>query len=367
MSSRVEDVNGYWLIEGNPLTKAGVFQYLGSEIQGAPEPNRVYNVLRPPEELSRQETLNSFNLMPLIDDHTFLGKDGERPEKKGVQGVTGESATFEGGVLRNTLRIFSEYMKSRVRPSDPMVKPKTNLSASYRCVWDHNPGVYEGVPYEFIQRDIRVNHIALVDVGRTGPDVVVLDHASAVFESKESDMLTEEQLADLKQVIVETVTEAIKTILATPAEEVLQEDAPAEEAVEEVVEAIVEEVVEAAVEETPVVEEPEVVEDPEVKDEEDDNKVEDAAAVQADRDAFANRLIKYVGVFDTADMLTAGEVASYGVAKLGLKAEPGLERAVLEGYMQAVKPPVESIVADASTPSGPAVKGDLAKRLWPHK
>lgn len=40
MSAQTTDINGYVEIKGNPLSKVGVFPYLGREI-GAPEPDRM--------------------------------------------------------------------------------------------------------------------------------------------------------------------------------------------------------------------------------------------------------------------------------------------------------------------------------------
>ena len=74
------DYNDYWYIKDNPLTKVGVFPYLGKNISEELEPNKVYYVLRPEEELSKEETVESFKLLPIIDDHVMLGtKQGMQP------------------------------------------------------------------------------------------------------------------------------------------------------------------------------------------------------------------------------------------------------------------------------------------------
>lgn len=62
MSKRIYDENGWLFIPKNPISKAGVFPYLGSEI-GAPEPTRIYNVLRSPEEL--EKSAETFRLIPI--------------------------------------------------------------------------------------------------------------------------------------------------------------------------------------------------------------------------------------------------------------------------------------------------------------
>ena len=91
-----EDENGYITIHKNPISKAGVFQYLGKSISPDLEPEKVYNVWRPEEELNNPETIESFRLTPWIPEHVMLGKGaGFKPaEVVGVQGVTGETVEF---------------------------------------------------------------------------------------------------------------------------------------------------------------------------------------------------------------------------------------------------------------------------------
>ncbi|STZ15545.1 Uncharacterized protein conserved in bacteria [Morganella morganii] len=87
MTKRTYDNNGWLEVKDNPISKAGVFDYLGAEI-GAPEPDRIYKVFRPPEELGSEETIKSFRLTPFIVDHEMLGKNATPAEKKGIQGLS---------------------------------------------------------------------------------------------------------------------------------------------------------------------------------------------------------------------------------------------------------------------------------------
>jgi len=180
MTDRVSDGNGWFEIKKNPISKAGVFPYLGSSI-GAPDPDKIYQVLRPEEELSDPETIESFKLLPWINNHVMLGNPDESPipvtpaEKKGVEGTTGETVVFENGILYATIKVFSEKLKKLLDSG------KNELSAGYRCKWDFTSGNYNGMPYDAIQRDIRGNHLALVDEGRMGKEVAVLDSSDDCF------------------------------------------------------------------------------------------------------------------------------------------------------------------------------------------
>lgn len=72
------DINGWFEVRHNPLSKEGVFFYRGASIRlpdgSTPsDPDKLYGVYRPAEELNNEETINSFKLLPWVDEHTMLG------------------------------------------------------------------------------------------------------------------------------------------------------------------------------------------------------------------------------------------------------------------------------------------------------
>ena len=105
-----EDINGYVEIIDNPISKVGVFQYSGAQIDdGVAQSNKIYNVYRPEEELNNQECISSFKLVPWTDDHEMLGSydKGLMPaDQKGVHGVTGENVYYDksDGYLKSNLK-----------------------------------------------------------------------------------------------------------------------------------------------------------------------------------------------------------------------------------------------------------------------
>jgi len=170
-TAREYDSQGWYEIKDTPLSKAGIFDYLGSEI-GAPKPNKIYRVYRPAEELSHPEAIESFKLVPWVNDHTMLGSKGISAEKKGVGGVTGQDIYFEGDTLYGNIKLFSDSMAQAIE------KGKQELSLGYGCQYDFTPGHALGEAYEVVQRRFRGNHLALVANGRMGKEVRVLDQES---------------------------------------------------------------------------------------------------------------------------------------------------------------------------------------------
>ena len=192
------DENGYLLVENNPLTKEGVFPYSGAQI-GLEPPDRIFKVYRPAEELQKPATLKSFELVPFINEHAMLGDYGVPAESKGVLGVVGQNVKFNAPYLTADIKIFGNKMK------DLLERGKNNISAGYSFDLDNTSGNFNGENYDCIQRNIRCNHIALVQEGRCGKDVRVLDKNDIIpdalplnLNSGEKNMqISSEELAEL--------------------------------------------------------------------------------------------------------------------------------------------------------------------------
>ncbi|NTJ46902.1 DUF2213 domain-containing protein [Agrobacterium rhizogenes] len=366
MDERAIDTNGWAEIKKNPISKAGVFEYRGSQIPGSPNPDKMYRVLRPEEELNTPEAVDSFKLLPWIDNHVMLGDgDGLMPaEKKGVQGVIGQDVHFQDDTLYGNLKVFSGAL------ADLIEAGKRELSCGYRCTYDWTPGVWNGQPYDAVQRNIRGNHIALVKNGRMGPDVAVLDHSDTdrfVFtcdSTFEVNNMADEimkpdaeagagnegaSLQDLRDqfaAFLPKLDEVLKIAAAVKAalgeEEAAAPDAEGSENEAEDAEGT------AAAAEAGAEREENASENAEAKDDKDKTPAMDEAALAravsirfAARDKIASRLAKHVGTFDSSAM-DAQEVAEYGVRKIGIKGvQKGHEMTALDVYLTSVKAPSE--------------------------
>ena len=212
------DRNDFWLISDNPITKIGVFPYLGRQISPELEPDTVYQVLRPEDELTKPDTLKSFELIPIVDDHTMLGTKDENhtpAEQKGIHGVTGTNVERKGDLITVDLKIFSETLKDEIEGG------KKDLSLGYYSSYEVVSGTYKGQSYDAVQRDIIANHIALVDEGRMGHEVRVMD-SSITFDSisdirqniGEQTMTEEKQIQDTDELIREIIAIASRNVYA---------------------------------------------------------------------------------------------------------------------------------------------------------
>lgn len=211
-------------VRDNPISKAGVYPYLGSEIPGAEDPNRIYYVYRPAEELANPQAIESAKLVPFIDEHEVLGIGGMPAERKGIQGTIGEQVYFDDPYLRGNIKIHSSAAQSLIKAG------KVELSPCYGCDWVKGDGTFEGRPYQYTQRNIRFNHLALVEEGRTGPDVAVQDHRKFTLDSAEllPMALAPEDMEAIKTMVLELLAAQKKPGDADPEDKPMDEDRPAD-------------------------------------------------------------------------------------------------------------------------------------------
>ena len=169
------DLNGYWLIEDNPVSKEGVFPYLGKQISPELEPEKIYMVYRPASELENPDTVESFNAVPFIDEHEMLGEGFTKYDDRPAGGVL-YNVKADNGILLGDFKIYSESLK------DEIANGKKELSLGYLCDYELSRGIWNGQRYDAIQKNIRGNHVALVNKGRMGADVRVYDKAITMDE-----------------------------------------------------------------------------------------------------------------------------------------------------------------------------------------
>ena len=304
MDKRDYDTNGWFEIKDNPLSVVGVYPYMGRSISADCIQDRLYGVYRPESELSSQDCIDSFKLIPWIDDHVMLGNEdaGLTPsEQKGVQGVIGQDVYFDGTTLKGNIKVFSEAMANLI------ANGKKELSCGYRCRYEYAPGTFNGEHYDYVQREIRGNHLALVENGRMGPDVAVLDHLTFTIDSQEFTQMMTKDTESKKDDKIED-EEKDETVY----------DSEEEKADEEVEKAVKDE----------------------DEDKDDEKKsgmdvAEVARLVQkniAKTSKLYDTLSAHVGAFDHSEM-DLDKMAKYGCKKLGL--EVGKESRVpfLEAYL----------------------------------
>lgn len=176
-SARFYDHDGRLHVEITPISKANICPYYGREIprseQLGLDQGKIYQLLRAPEEL--RFAASTSNGVPLLEIHKAVSP--MQPAKHLVVGSVGTDAAFEPPYLKNSLTV---WVKSAIDLIES--EKKKRLSCGYHYDADMTPGTYMGVKYDGVMRHIRFNHVALVEDGRAGADVMVADELPFEFK-----------------------------------------------------------------------------------------------------------------------------------------------------------------------------------------
>lgn len=151
------------------IARTGIQEYRAFELgieDG--DPLRVVRIYRSPEEVFSPEAMVSFEGKPVTDDHPsdFVSADNWKELSKG----------FARNVRRDGDYLVADLVIADKEAIDKVVGGKVELSNGYVADYDWRPGVTaDGEAYDGQQKNIRGNHVAIVDAARCGPACRVSD------------------------------------------------------------------------------------------------------------------------------------------------------------------------------------------------
>ena len=175
------------------VTCCGVFTYKRAD-------GTLQRELRLPEEVFAPATLESLKLKPVTLNHPTelvtpenadmlqVGSLGDNPSSTN-QEYNGNGEPTDWKKLTDGLNVAVDMIITKKDAIDAVINGKQGLSMGYTCdIEMAEPGsTWCGVEYDYIQRNIRYNHCAIVDAGRAGDNAKIelrVDSADAVLEDK---------------------------------------------------------------------------------------------------------------------------------------------------------------------------------------
>lgn len=202
------------LIVDAHITRSGVFSYRNPD-------GTTRREYRPPDEVFKADSLSTFALVPVTNDHPPEGVTSRNARKYAV-GSVGENVRQDGDHVTAQLVVFDQGV------IDAMARGKRDVSCGYECDLDETPGVTpSGERYDAIQRNIVGNHLAIVSVGRAGSARVRMDGAVQLgAEGATGDLIMDE----LKQALADAATQKVRADVAEQALAALRKDADATKA-----------------------------------------------------------------------------------------------------------------------------------------
>lgn len=175
------------MIDHPILTRVGIFEYKNPD-------GSIRRELRLPEEVFAPESLASYKGKPVILTHEAGMIDSDNVQQEQIGTILSEG-TQDGDNVRAQIIIHD------ARKLDYGLR---ELSLGYSLDLEEVPGEWQGQPYDAIQRNIRVNHLALVEKARAGDSARLnIDGEDTQAEkggntmSKRKDGLTPEEIAQL--------------------------------------------------------------------------------------------------------------------------------------------------------------------------
>lgn len=159
---------GFVHITNVPIAIVGVFPYMKAD-------GSVEMEAKLPTELLSEGTVSSANSKPITDNHPdeLVTQVNARNYMKGF---TATNAHVENDTLKVDMTITDKSL------IDEINKGKQELSIGFETEVVPKKGEYKGVAYDSVQKNIQINHVAVVEQGRAGHSVRLLGDSAEMIE-----------------------------------------------------------------------------------------------------------------------------------------------------------------------------------------
>jgi len=156
------------------ISRVGIQEYLAVEMGLSDrDPGDIIRVFRPAEEVFSEKSLLSFSNKPVTDNHPPELVTSKNAKKFSV-GLSGPEVTKDGIFAKTVIQVTDAAAIAKIESG------KVELSNGYTADIDWTPGITpEGEQFDAVQRNIKGNHIAIVERGRAGPACRVADNLPA--------------------------------------------------------------------------------------------------------------------------------------------------------------------------------------------
>lgn len=166
-TSRIITPEGFLCVKG-VAARTGVYQYLSSELD-LEGPERIVNVYRSPEEVFDPESMATYLDKDVTNEHPSDLVDSTTFKEVSVGHVR--------GVARDGDNLVVDMIIKDQTAIDAIQSGKSELSPGYLAEYVEAPGIApDGTAYEYLQRDIQINHNAVVEAARAGKIARIFDH-----------------------------------------------------------------------------------------------------------------------------------------------------------------------------------------------
>lgn len=160
--NRYLDINGFLYIKDQAVMRAGVFEYARREVADLIAPDdesEVVKVFRPPDEL--QKVTDYFVNKPVTREHAWVDIESKNSS---IVGSIGSGLSYDAAAGEVKADLITIHEEKAIY--DILAGLRDKLSAGFNHKLIREPGVYEGLPFDYKQVIIGVNHLALCETPR---------------------------------------------------------------------------------------------------------------------------------------------------------------------------------------------------------
>lgn len=159
---------GFVHVNNVPIARVGVFPYLKAD-------GSIEMEAKLPAELLANTTVDSANNKPVTDDHPeeFVNQSNA---KKYMKGFTASNAHVDNDMLRVDMTITDAGL------IDEINKGKQELSIGFETEIVPQKGEYKGSVYDSVQKNIQINHVAVVERARAGHSVRLIGDSAEMID-----------------------------------------------------------------------------------------------------------------------------------------------------------------------------------------
>ncbi|MGL5301482.1 MAG: DUF2213 domain-containing protein [Weissella confusa] len=149
---------GFLVTAKTPIARPGVFPYMTRD-------GLSYQA-KLPDDLFSDTTIASANGKPVTNDHPNVAVSADNMKQLAV-GMTMNDAAVKDNMLTVSMAVTDPETIKAVQAG------KRELSIGFVADIDDVSGDYQGMHYDHVQRNMKINHVAIVDRGRAGSNVKI--------------------------------------------------------------------------------------------------------------------------------------------------------------------------------------------------
>lgn len=143
-----------------PITRPGVFPYQRQD-------GTIQYEAKLPDDVFSDLAIYSARAKAVTDGHPNEAVTIENISRYS-KGMTHTDSRVEGGMLVVSMTVTDSALMDRIFSGE-----QSEISIGFMSDIVEQRGTYQGDEYGYVQRNIEINHVAIVDKGRAGPKVAI--------------------------------------------------------------------------------------------------------------------------------------------------------------------------------------------------